>query len=244
MEMNNVLSLIDPMQYAGDNDRYVFNGIGVPRVTEILSAMLHEDYLMGWANAMGLYKHQKYEDILSLSADIGTYTHSAIERYLSEGKELDLDEYPYRMRQQVSHAFNSFLEWWGIIKKIDHEILMQETKLVCKYFGGTIDMLIKINDKIYAVDFKTSNHSSYKHFLQLAAYRYMLKEAHGIETDGCIVLMLDKKTCRFTELILDFSNTDHLLFMDNCEETFLSLVYAYYNRGRIENMYKDIFGRK
>ena len=51
------------------------DGVVVPRVTHILSAMLHEDYLIPWANAMGLYKQLKYEDIINKATDTGSATH-------------------------------------------------------------------------------------------------------------------------------------------------------------------------
>lgn len=238
-----LLEKIDPNKFEC-TDHYTYRNHNVPRVTEILSAMLHEDYLMGWANAMGLYKRKKYTEILEVSADIGTITHNSIETFLQEGKVPDYNSISLQLRTRVMNAFNSFLEWWEIIKRTDYEILMQESTLVCKYFGGTLDMLIKINDKTYIVDFKTSNHPSYKYFLQLSAYRYMLATEYNIEADGVIILMLDKNTCKFTEMVLDFSIPEHLEYIDQCEECFLSLVYAYYNRCLIENGYKIIFGGK
>lgn len=120
--------------------------------------------------------------------------------------------------------------------------MLQEHTLVCKYFGGTLDLLLEIDGKIYLVDFKTSNHSSYKHFLQLAAYRYMLRETEGINVNGCIILMLDKKSDMFIEHILDFENIDHLNYIDQCQESFLSLVYAYYQRIQNQYLYNQIFG--
>lgn len=236
----NVLANLDTLSYSGESS-YIYDNHVVPRVTEILSAMLHEQYLMDWANSMGLYKHLKYQDILTEAADIGTATHKAIELYLSEGKELDESALPNNMSYAVHFAFNSFLEWWIIIKKTDYEIIYQEHTLICRYFGGTLDLFIKINGKKYIVDFKTSNHSSYKHFLQLSAYRYMLEE-EGENVDGVIILMLDKKLSKFTEYVLDFEVPEHLSFIDKCEEAFLSLVYAFYNRIHVQHLFEEIFG--
>ena len=236
-----LLERIDPNKFQC-TDHYKYQSHNVPRVTEILSAMLHEEYLMGWANAMGLYKRKKHTEITQVSADIGTFVHHFIEIFLKNNESPDYNSIPLSLRSRVMNAFNSFLEWWEIIKKTEYKILMQETTLVCKYFGGTLDMLIEINDKIYIVDFKTSNHPSYKYFLQLSAYRYMLATEHDIEIDGVIILMLNKTTCKFTEMVLDFSIAEHLQYINQCEECFLSLVYAYYNRCLIENGYKAIFG--
>ena len=218
------------------NSKYLYNGRPVPRVTEILSAMLHEDYLMEWSNNIG-FRHWKYKDVLDKAANIGSFVHKGIEEFLKFGNVLDQNSIPKNIRLKVNCAFNSFLKWWSIISRLRYEILMQEHELICKYFGGTLDLLIRINDKIYLVDFKTSNHSSYKYFLQLSAYRYMLRTELGIEIDGCIVLMLDKNSEEFTEYILNFDNPDQLAFIKECEETFLSLVLSYYLRLRINNRY-------
>lgn len=239
--MEEILSFIDPTKYNAGS-RYVYNEVNVPRVTEILSAMLHEDYLMEWSNSIGLYQHKKYKDTLQLSADIGSYVHDAIEKYLSDEVIFNKDIYPSNIREQINTAFNSFLEWWTIIKKTKYKILMQEEKLVCQYFGGTLDMLIEINGLIYIVDFKTSNHPSYKYFLQLSAYKYMLENNYGVHINGCIILMLNKKECRFTEMVLDFNIQEHLDYINLCQQSFLSLVYAYYNRVLVQSSYQNIFG--
>ena len=240
MELNNLLNINNYPTIEGD--RYLYEGRPVPRVTEVLSSMLHEDYLMKWSNSIGLYKHQNYETVLNKSADIGSYTHEAIENYISKGMDLNIESIPYQLRTQVINTFNSFLQWWEIIT-YNHtvKILMQETKLICKYFGGTLDLLVEIDSMIYLVDFKTSNHPSYKYYMQLSAYRYMLRILHGIELDGCIILMLSKTEYCFNEMMLNLHNQEHLNYMNYCEEAFMSLVYAYYNRLRVEQGFKNLF---
>ena len=102
-------------------------------------------------------------------------------------------------------------------------------------------MLVKIDGVIYLVDFKTSNHPSYKYFLQMGAYQYMLK-LRGIDIDGVIILVLNKNAVSFNELILNFiADINDKLFMDYCQEAFMSLVYAYYNRLYIQNLYNNKF---
>lgn len=241
--MENILMKIDDIEnYNSLYNRevhYKYNGFPIPRVTELLSLMLHEDYLMTWSNAIGLYKHKKYEDTLNEAADIGGQVHGLIEEYLQNGGLTNNIE---TYRREVSNAFKSFQSWWGVIQQNVYRIIYQEYELTCPYFGGTLDMLIEINGKKYLVDFKTSNHISYKYFLQLAAYRYILRTEHSIEVDGCIILQLDKKTCKFTEYVLDFSNLEQLTYIDNCERAFLSLVYAYFNRLCVEDGYNRLFG--
>lgn len=232
----------DPTTYPpAKSGEYVVDGRNIPRVTEILSCMLHEDYIVEWANKIGLYKHEKYHEVLNTAAKIGSYVHSSIEHFIKHGSQPDFLIIPIQYRGRVIHAFNSFLSWWRIINSNNYKILMQEYTLTCKYFGGTLDLLIEINGKTYLVDFKTSNHSSYKHFLQLSAYRYMLRESEGIEVDGCIILMLNKNTDAFEEMFLNFEIKEHFDYISQCEETFLSLVYAYYQRIQNQYLYGSIF---
>lgn len=236
---NNIMCVLENTELVEDEnaDKYMYDGKYVPRVNTILSAMLHEDYLMKWSNSIGLYRHKKYEDALASAANIGTIVHEAIERFIKTGEVLRQENTP----PEAYNAFQSFLEWWSIIKTHEVEVLMEETQLICKYFGGTLDLLIRIDGRIYLVDFKTSNHSSYKHFLQLSAYRYMLKLIHNIDVDGCIILMLDKKKCVFDELMLDLQVPSHLAFINDCQNTFLSLVYAYYNRLNVQYQFVSLF---
>ena len=40
------------------------------------------------------------------------------------------------------------------------------------------------------------------------------------------------------QLVLDFSNPNHLSYINDCELAFMSLVFSYYNIHNIENKYK------
>ena len=224
--------------------KYTYNGVFVPRVTEILSAMLHEDYLMTWANNIGLYQRKKYLDVLDEASFIGTWTHEFIDQYIEKSsyKLSECDTNNIRALKSIQNGVQSFVIWYNdIINKNDVNVIAMEKQLTCQYFGGTLDLLIKINGRLYLGDFKTSNHISYKYFLQLAAYKYMLS-LEGIQIDGCIILQVDKKNPGYEEYVLDFSNKEHFDFMELCTTTYFSLVYAYYNRLQVEQQFKNIFG--
>lgn len=226
-----------------EGDRYFFNGIPVPRTTEILSSMLHEDYLMTWANNIGLYQHIKYKDSMEKSSTIGTYSHELVEEYIKK-QEYDINHYEIRdfsIYKAVTNCIESFKLWYEqVFSNNDVQILGIEEKMSCEFFGGTYDALLSINGKVYLVDFKTSNHISYKYFLQIAAYKYMLQQ-QGIEIDGAIILQLDKKRPSFNEYIIQLDNPEHLDFINNCQECFFSLVYAFFNRLQVEKQFKTIF---
>ena len=211
---------------------YNREGQQVPRVTEILSRTIHSDGLMYWANSLG-FKGIRYKDALSNAADMGTEAHAAIEKYLKEKLETD-----------NNIPFLGFLSWYNIITSdynLPFDVIYSEHSLVCKWFGGTLDALVNINNGLYLMDFKTSNHVTFNYFLQMAAYKYMLRVEENINIDGVIVLQLNKEEPEFNEYMLDFRNLAHIDFINRCEETFLSLVYSYYNISRVEDRFKTVF---
>lgn len=235
--MNEMVKLLDNTPLLNDvESNYEYNGKIVPRVTKILSKCIHSDSLMYWANSLG-FKHQSYKKTLEIAADIGTHCHNNIDMYLSDNNHTIDGSIPY----QSLNAYNSFLKWFNDVNSLaDIEVIFHEKTISCKYFGGTLDGLYKINGKIYLIDYKTSNHITYKYCLQLAAYRYMLRNELNIEIDGCIILQLSKNNISYNEYVLNFINPEHLKFINECETAFLSLVYAYYNIENIEYKYQSL----
>ena len=56
---------IDELEFIyKDKNSYECNGFQVPRVTAIISSMMHSDSLMYWANSLG-FKHQKYSEVIN-----------------------------------------------------------------------------------------------------------------------------------------------------------------------------------
>lgn len=226
-------------------DTYQLDGKRVPRVTEVLSAMLHEDGLMNWANGLG-WKRISYRAFMRDAADKGTYSHLAVEKYLRNGS-LDLNELGIpneRVMQTVQSCMDGFVDWWKKLhkkyKKI--EIVFIEETMIHPYFGGTCDCLLKLDGKYWLVDFKTSNHMNFNYALQLAAYRFLLKELKGIEISGSTVLRLSKTDHCYEEYILDFSLEEHVAFIVDCEQLFLVLVAAYKMRLYCTDEYHKIYG--
>lgn len=215
----------------GSSTYYNDRGQPVPRVTEIISRMNHSDGLMYWANSLG-FKGIKYKDALDKAANMGTEAHEAIEKFLKE-----------KLDTNTNIPFLGFKQWYNLLTNeydLTINLMYSEYRLTCDWFGGTLDALLEIGGSLYIIDFKTSNHVTYNYFLQLAAYIYMLKKKN-IFVAGCIVLQLDKEQPGFNEYFLDFRNLSHLNFINQCETTFLSMVYAYYNLIDAESMYKEIF---
>lgn len=221
----NLQDILDLHLEITSNDRYTYNGKNVPRVTEVISKMINEEKIINWANCLG-FKKKRYRDALEEAANFGTRVHSGIEYYL-KGEKLPLDT--------PKTPMNSFKEWWKSINNGNIiTILGQEQKLSCEWYGGTYDCLLNINDRIFLVDFKTSNHVTYKYYLQLAAYSKVLREEKNINIDGVIILQIDKYKLKYREYVLDFNIPEHKSYFDLCERTFLSLLYSYYHISYLE----------
>ena len=233
MKNEDILKMIDSNPMEIRDPHYTFDGIPVPRVTEILSFIDMAD-LLGWANYMGLVKHRRYADIMVEASSIGTAAHSNIEKFFSEDQKDEVDN--------DNISFQAFMKWWNKLNMAHKvSIIGQEEKLVCPYFGGTYDMLVSIDGKIYLIDFKTSNHVGYKYFLQLAAYRYMLYVNKGISINGCLVLQLSKVKPEYNEYLLDFENQEEYQFIEACTRAFFSLVYLYYNIYTVKRGFNKLF---
>ena len=226
----------------GSNIYYNSDGNKVPRVTHILSETLDQSSLIRWANRIGL-QHQLYDSILNKAADIGSEAHGYIEEYIK--MEMDQSISPNIDMENI--PFNGFLMWYNIIRH-SHKVkpLYSEYTMYNEYFGGTLDLLLEIDGKVFLVDFKTSNYVSEKYFLQLAAYRMLIYQNLGISINGCIILQLNKETVGYNEYLLNFEDDNQYNFIEECYRAFLALVYAYYNAHYIKERYNEIFkkGRK
>ena len=238
--MNDLINLLDSSQVVvnkGSNSQYTYNGIIVPRVTEIISKCIHSDSLMYWANSLG-FKHKSYKKTLDYSAQIGSQCHETIDAFITS--EFNY-ETPSDMFRDSRFAYESYLKWWNDINMNNIvKVIYHEYTLICKYFGGTMDGYYEINGRKYIVDYKTSNHVTFRYFLQIAAYRYILREELGIETDGCIVLQLSKNDISYNEYVLNFYVPEHLQYINECEQAFLAMVFSYYNISKVENDFNNI----
>lgn len=228
---------VDELEFklSESNSKYEYNGKIVPRVTSVISTMIHEDGLMYWSNKLGFH-HQSYKQVMNEALDYGTKTHHGIEIFLKESRIEESAPY---------FSITAFIHWWNNL--ISHnvvQILGQEIPVVCQYYGGTYDLLISINGEPWLIDFKTSNHITYKYFLQLAAYNRVLRDEQNIHLKGVCILQLSKTSPSFNEYALNFSNPCHKAYIDDSERTFMSLLYSYYHIKYMEDVSKHVLERK
>ena len=214
---------------------YSYKGYKVPRVTSVLSDMLSEEYLITWANNVGLFQRKKHTYYRNKATTIGSAVHNAIQERIQFEIETPNFENIKAQKDRLAaiQSYNAFNSWWNIVES-KSRVILEEYTLITEYCGGTLDLLININGKLYLLDFKTSMQISFKYYVQLAAYRRMLYDIMGYIVDGVIILRLDKKNGKFEESVLDFYVYDDLLFIEQCDSLFISILYGYYCRANVE----------
>lgn len=244
-ELKDILSRMNDLSIDIYNEYKLDNGKSSPRVTEILSQMIHEDYLLSWANSLG-FKRIGYRSYMNEAANKGTYSHKAIERFLKNNQFPDFTKciglYPDKIIDTVKSTFSGFFKWWEELNKNHNvELVYSEKKLVHPYFSGTCDCVLKIDDEYWLIDFKTSNHMNYKYTLQLAAYGYLLQELEKINISRYVVLVLDKVNYSYSEYSLDMNNIEDKSYMEIVLKTFISLAISYKLRLYSKNIYDTKF---
>ena len=243
-DIQSILNKIKEIETMPIKSEYKYDGKRVPRVTEILSSMVANNSLLSWANSLG-FKRVSYSKYIRDVADKGTFSHMAIERFIKDGitPYTDSFTYPPQSYSVIESTFNAFMNWWNMMhekyKKI--ELVYSEETLICEYFGGTCDCVLKVDGKYWLIDYKTSNHMNYKYVLQLAAYRYMLKKLKNIDVSVCMVLRLDKTNSQYYTYELHMNNDEHKMFVDDCLETFFALVLGFNMRSSTTKQYNNIF---
>lgn len=128
-----------------------------------------------------------HKKLLRKAADIGSEVHARIEwEFKGElGKERE-SEAPSLNSPQAKRSFTRFQEWREQVKL---ELVDTEKYLFSSLYGwgGTLDTIGKVNDRLAILDFKTGKHVYEEYFLQIIAYKLALME-EGIEAlDGYIV---------------------------------------------------------
>ncbi len=147
-------------------------GKRLPGVTTIIGVM-NKPALIKWANNLGLKGIDSYKYVDTL-ADIGILGHAMIHHELG-GEVPDTKSYSQDQIKLAENVFLKFLEWE---KNINFEIIGSEMQIISeKYqFGGTADLIIKINDILTLLDIKTSKAVYKDQFTQVAGYGIALKE--------------------------------------------------------------------
>ena len=169
-----------------DSRYYRRNGKYYPSITYVLSAYPKGKHFENWLKQMGT----STDYIVKQAGQEGTQVHEMIEAYLN-GEELNflnsLGNPAYN--PDVWQMFLRFVDFWETYnpKLIETEVHLFSDELKV---AGTCDMVCEIDDKLWVIDFKTSNHLQTTYDLQTAVYAKCYEECYGKTADHTAVLWL------------------------------------------------------
>lgn len=107
-------------------------------------------------------------------ATIGTIAHKMID-YEIKKKELDISQYDTKHVDKAQQCVDNFHEWTDQVKfrPIETELSLVSEK---HQFGGTIDCVAMINDKLSILDVKTGKNIYPSQVVQITCYAHLWDE--------------------------------------------------------------------
>jgi hypothetical protein len=227
---------------------YYFNGVPVPRVSNIFKECIGKEYLMFWAAKLGQSEFVKARND---ATTIGSIVHEMIENLLINGTDLDMS---YKLspdqKSKVDRAYNNFKRWLDKLHSLGYNIdyiYGTEVSTVSPYYGGTIDLLARINGKNYIIDFKTSKVIAPEYIMQTCAYMWNVNNGYcsiDIHIDGIGIIRVDKEKDSFEDLFLNEYIPYQREILYKYTAGFGSLLSSYYhmiNMNYILKTYKKQF---
>ena len=169
-----------------DSRYYRRNGNYYPSVTYVLGYYPKGKFFEDWLKKVGYSS----EHIVKKAAEEGTQVHEMIEEYLNGNEVNFLNQYSNpQYSPDVWQMFLRFVEFWEIYdpKLIETEVHLFSDELKV---AGTCDLICEIDDKLWLIDFKTSNHIQSTYELQTAVYGQCYKECFDKPIDNYGILWL------------------------------------------------------
>ena len=68
----------------------------------------------------------------------------------------------------------------------------------------------------------------------------ILRDEQKLNLRGTVILQLSKTSPTYNEYTLDFTNPIHKKYIDDCERTFMSLLYSYYHIKYLEGEFNHV----
>ena len=227
---------------------YSFNGIPVPRVSNILDATIGKQYLNNWAASLGT----EYKLTRNRILNTGTLVHTYIEDYLLHGTR---DSHPILEGKanidEALNCYNNFTQWIHDMNHIGYTVkpLLIEKQTTTPYYAGTCDFVAQISRDTtmnYIIDFKSSGKISYEYYLQTMFYvigfefnRIVLGDLNFPEIDGIGILRLDKKKQKYEFATLDLYNFEHMNIINSLRQAVVSMVDWYYRQNSVKAQVED-----
>lgn len=237
-----------------DWNYYSNSNLGVPRVSHILKQCRDSEFLINWAANVG---RKKYDYFREKALDIGTIVHEILDKYIDSKYihpsilefKVDYDEIEPEYRDKVYNSFENFKLWenrlYSYGGKIE-DVLGFEIPLTCPWFGGTADIIFKINGVWYIGDFKTSKQISAEYLLQVCAYMWIINNGYvkGLPKIGGVgIIRVDKNKFGVVDdyFLTDFDSTQHnyIIAYQNCFMSYVDTFYRTINTNYIFDIYKS-----
>ena len=161
-----------------------------PSMTTILQYFPKGKYFEQWLKEVGTNA-----DIISeKAAKEGKLVHDLIELGIKTGQLKWLTEeqkakYSSKVWEQVTR-FHDFWKTYSPKPILVEEFVYSHTEK----FGGTLDLLIELDNQVWLLDIKTSKHLYRSYDLQLAGYAKALKECANISIDKAGIIWLKSKS--------------------------------------------------
>ena len=236
-------------------DYYKYNDLGVPRVSNILDTCINKSFLVNWAASLGSLEAYKQAKFTAL--DTGSLAHEMIEDYLSDGYTKD----HYKMGKYTNELEASNAYW--NYRDFEHDLFSRgysidsyflELQCIGPLYGGTIDFVAglrnnnSLKDKMYILDFKTSNKISLEYLLQTMLYVFNINYLKSIgdpfysqlDIEGIGIIRVDKKRRgNYQYLFIDFEEDKE--YTDIIANTAYDMIQWFYSIKSYEIMYKDIY---
>ena len=166
------------------------DGQRVKSVTTLINAHLgwNKQVLINWARAQGLAGNDPTK-VMNEAAEIGTLAHLLCENYIKK-EETNVDDYSKNQIKAAETCFEAFKEW---DKQFKPKYVESEIKLIDDdlKLGGTCDLILEIDGKLYIGDLKSSKGLYAEYIVQLSAYRHMYEKQTGKKLSGGRLLRLD-----------------------------------------------------
>ena len=173
-----------------DSRFYRRNGKYYPSVTSILNYFPKNHFFHSWLKDVG----HNSDIIAAKAAGEGTQAHNAIDNFLN-GEEITwIDEFGNaKYSLEVWKMILKFAEFWNTHKP---ELVVGEYHLFSDQheYAGTADLIVRLQDKLWLLDIKTSNSLHTAYDLQLAAYATAWNETHNEKIERTGILWLKAST--------------------------------------------------
>lgn len=201
--MGNLMALERTRSVRKIKPRYeTTSGEWVPGVTTVIGIRA-KDALVGWAFNIGkanpdLSSIRAYTDEL---AEIGSCAHEIITGKL-KGVTPDLRDYTGSVIEAAAVPVRKYDEW---AKGKTIELLAADRAYVSDEhrFGGTLDLLARIDGAVTVLDFKTGKAIYPEYFYQCAAYANLVAEVGSLRVDAIRILQIGRTGAEgFTERVM------------------------------------------